>query len=87
MTEEIKPFYLLRKEDVSGISGTGIVAFGAVLPSGKVVMEWATYHRTLTIFENIEDVIKFHGHDSRTEVIFGQPEKPKKMKKKKNNLE
>lgn len=71
--DEVKTFYLLRKQDVSGVSGTGIVAYGAVLPSGKVIMEWCSFHSTLTIFANLEDLVKIHGHGEATEVIFGKP--------------
>lgn len=78
--ETIKEFYLLRKQDESGISGTGIVARGVVLPSGKVVMEWCTFHSSITIFSNIEDVNSIHGHHGKTEVIFGQPKKKKRTK-------
>jgi len=85
--DEVKTFYVFRKEDVSGVSGTGVVAYGAVLPSGKVVLEWCSFHSTMTIFNNLEDLMKIHGHEGATEVIFGKPPLPKKPKKKKDNLE
>ncbi len=87
VVDEVRTFYLLRKEDISGVSGTGIVAYGAVLPSGKVVMEWCSFHSTMTIFNNLEDLVKIHGHGDATEVKFGKPPMPKKMKKKIGSLE
>lgn len=43
------PFYLVRHQDVSGVSGTGIVAYGVVLPSGQAVMAWNSRFKTVTI--------------------------------------
>ena len=79
--DEVKTFYLLRKEDVSGVSGTGIVAYGAVLPSGRTIMEWCSFHSTITIFNNLEDLVKIHGHGEATEVIFGKPKVVVKVKR------
>jgi hypothetical protein len=33
-------FQLIRYEDESGVSGTGVVAVGVEFPSGYVQMEW-----------------------------------------------
>lgn len=81
--DQIKHFYLKRIEDVSGTSGTGIVARGVILPSGACVMEWLTFHSSICLYKNIEDVEKIHGHEGRTQVILGDPDKPKKLKTKK----
>lgn len=35
--DKFQEFYLQRNEDVSGTSGTGIVARGIVFPSGKAI--------------------------------------------------
>jgi hypothetical protein len=68
------PFFLLRHEDVSGTSGTGVVAYGVVLPSGKAVMEWNSRWQTITIFDSLQQVRRLHGHGGRTEVCLGFPE-------------
>lgn len=85
-TPLIKPFYLIRSEDVSGTSGIGIVAVGVVMPSGKCVMEWLSTETTDTIFESLEQIKRIHGHDGRTELKMGDvcfvPAKPKKKVKK-----
>lgn len=78
--ERIREFYLKRNVDVSGTSGTGIVARGVVLASGQCVMEWMTLHSSIAIYKNIDDVRLIHGHDGATEVIIGDPYK-KKVKK------
>lgn len=81
--EVIKEFYLLRVEDESGVSGTGVVARGCILPSGAVVMEWQTFHSSICYYKNISDVEQIHGHHGKTRVIMGPPEAPKKGKKNK----
>lgn len=80
--DTIKEFYLMRKKDVNGISGTGVIARGVILPSGKCVMEWQTIHPTITIFANIDEVKFLHGHEGATDVILGSPLKEKRKRKK-----
>jgi len=82
--DSIKHFYLKREVDVSGTSGTGIVARGVILPSGVAILEWLTFHTSLGIYKNIEDVEKIHGHGGATEVVLGDPPVPKVKRKKKN---
>ena len=84
MVEKIRHFYLERVEDVSGTSGTGIVAYGAILASGACVLEWLTFHSSIAIYKNIEDVEKIHGHEGRTRVIVGDPPNSRPKKKKGN---
>ena len=80
--EEFKEFYLQRNEDETGISGTGVVARGVVLPSGKAVLEWQTFHTSLALYNNIADVEAIHGHNGKTLVVMGSPEGKKSRKKK-----
>lgn len=72
---KLQEFYLLRKKDVSGVSGTGLVARGVVFPSHRCVVEWLMPHETLTIFDNIAQIQLIHGHDGKTELILGSPSK------------
>ncbi len=81
--DKIKHFHLKRHEDVSGTSGVGIVARGVVLPSGAAVLEWTTFHSSICIYKNIEDVEKIHGHDGKTEVVIGDPEPVRQGRKRK----
>ena len=66
----LKTFYLERKEDVSGVSGTGRVAIGAIYPSGRAVIEWLTESRSINIYESVSDVEKIHGHEGRTILVW-----------------
>lgn len=80
---EIRPFYLKREKDVTGTSGTGVVAIGAELASGKCVMEWRTKYYSLSVFNSISDIADIHGHKGHTKVIWGYPdEEVKKVKRK-----
>jgi hypothetical protein len=79
--DKIKHFYMERIVDVSGTSGTGIVARGVILPSGACVLEWLTFHSSIAIYKNIEDVEKIHGHSGATKVILGDPDEPKATRK------
>ena len=71
MGKLIQPFYLQRNEDVSGVSGTGIVAVGVVLPSGQAILEWQTQYHSLGIYDSLEALERIHGHDGATKVIMG----------------
>ena len=71
----MKTFELVRHVDTTGISGTGPVAEGVEFASGRVVVGWNPHTTlakvvTVVVFDSIEDVIKLHGHDGKTEVIW-----------------
>lgn len=85
MVDKFQEFYLQRNVDESGISGTGVVCRGVIFPSGKVIMEWQTFHSSLGFYANISDVETLHGHDGNTLVIMGTPPAPKKLTVAKKN--
>ena len=66
----MKTFKLVRKEDVSGVSGTGEVAEGVIFHDGQVALSWFGRHHTLEIAPNIDDVIAIHGHEGKTTVVY-----------------
>lgn len=72
-------FLLVRKNDVTGISGLGPVAEGIQFSDGQVALRWlAPYieatHRergvrpTTVIHESTDSVIALHGHNGATEI-------------------
>jgi len=72
-------FQLVRHEDESGVSGTGVVAVGAEFPSGYVEMEWLNTENDRVQTEmnghasypgGIDDLVEVHGHGGRTEVVW-----------------
>ena len=72
--QTVRPFYLLRSEDVSGISATRVVAVGMVFPSGRVVLEWSSRRKTLSIFASLAEIRRIHGHGGKTRICLGIPD-------------
>lgn len=70
----LKQFYLRRKDDESGISGTGIVATGVMYPSGMCIMEWLTPVKSIGHYHSIADLEAIHGHNGKTEVKWVEEE-------------
>jgi hypothetical protein len=63
-------FRLVRYHDVSGISGTGVVAHGVQMPDGFVALRWCVpgMPATWNLFDAIEHVELLNGHQGKTEV-------------------
>lgn len=66
----MRRFKLVRDEDPGGISGTGIVAEGVILTSGKAVLEWLTEWPTSVVWHDrgVESIEHVHGHNGRTHI-------------------
>jgi hypothetical protein len=66
------PFILERTEDVSGVSGIGIVAEGVEFTGGVVALRWLSDWPTSVVFHDkgIDSVVSVHGHDGRTRVVW-----------------
>lgn len=54
-----------RHDDVTGISGTGIIAFLLVLDHG-ILSFWDTGWHTVSWYPDLATVLDVHGHDGRT---------------------
>lgn len=78
MALKVKPLYLLRHEDQSGLSGTGVVAVGCQFPNGRIVFQWVSYRSSIEIYDSLENLIEIHGHEGKTEVVFGDCPSPNK---------
>ena len=63
-------FVLVRDEDLTGVSGTGVVAEGIVFTSGQVVINWLREPFSMGLYQSLEDVIFIHGHGGRTKLQF-----------------
>ena len=59
-------FELVRTEDVSGVSGTGVVAEGVVIHDGQVVMSWFGEYHTMEVSPSLRAIVNIHGHHGRT---------------------
>ena len=61
-------FILIRKVDVTGVSGTGYVAEGCEFSNGKVAVSWKGKHPTITAHDNLKSVETIHLHAGATEL-------------------
>ena len=68
----MRRFELVREKDISGVSGTGVVAQGVVFWDGAAAMRWfePAGHQSTSFYADIEDVIAIHGHSGATSVRF-----------------
>lgn len=69
----VRRFLLVRDVDVTGVSGTGVVAEGVEFTDGVVAVRWRAAGEggvkpTTVIHDGITSVIVLHGHDGRTRV-------------------
>jgi len=68
-------FRLNRLEDETGISGPGLVAYGAVFPNGKAVLAWCAPDRpqSVAVYDSLQDLYAIHvtPHGGKTCVEWG----------------
>jgi hypothetical protein len=63
-------FTLERDVDVSGISGTGVVADGAIWPDGTVSVRWRGERPSIVHWGHMGDVKAIHGHNGSTRIVL-----------------
>lgn len=61
-------FVLDRTADLTGVSGTGIVAEGIEFSDGSVAMRWIGDLSSIVIHASIDNVTAIHGHNGFTTV-------------------
>jgi hypothetical protein len=66
----VRRFQLVRSEDVSGVSGTGVIAQGVEFDDGHVAMRWLGKVKTTEEADAIADILIIHGHGGRTVVVW-----------------
>ena len=64
----MRRFVLYRREDVSGISGTGFVAEGVRFSDGAVALRWLRAPHTISVYPSVDALLAVHGHRGRTEL-------------------
>jgi hypothetical protein len=70
------PFVLVRDEDVTGVSGTGIVAEGVEFTGpdgvGVVALRWLSDWPTSVVFHDrgVDSVLAVHGHNGKTRLVW-----------------
>lgn len=67
-----RTFRLIRDVDVSGISGTGIIAEGVIFSDGQVSLHWVnTPYPTTTLHpQGLDSVMYVHGHGGKTRLVW-----------------
>src|SRR4051794_17896008 len=69
-----KRFVLYRREDATGVSGTGVVATGVVWSDGHAALRWkADDHEaasSTSVWTSIADLLRVHGHGGLSEIIY-----------------
>lgn len=64
-------FELHRDTDVSGVSGTGVVAEGFVFSDGVAVIHWLGQWNSTAVHEGgVEQVEHVHGHGGLTRLVW-----------------
>lgn len=71
-------FKLVRHTDVSGVSGTGVVAEGIEWSDGWVTVHWRGQYPSTVVWPDLDAVIAIHGHNGATAIVWddgpgGQP--------------
>ncbi len=66
----MKRFYLVRYEDESGVSGTGVIAEGVIFSNWHCHISWLTKHTSQGIYPNPDEMMNIHGHDGKTILVF-----------------
>lgn len=66
----MRRFTLVRHADVSGVSGTGVVAEGVEFAHGWVALCWVSRLTSMTFFWSVADVERIHGHEGMTEIVW-----------------
>jgi hypothetical protein len=66
----MRTFWMIRDEDVTGVSGTGVVAQGVEFDDKTVVIRWFGEDRSTVVWDSVEAAQRIHGHDGRTRFEF-----------------
>lgn len=65
-TSTSRRFVLVRDEDVSGTSGTGVVVEGIEWSDGSVSVHWLSQLACHSTYGNIKAMLAVHGHGAKT---------------------
>jgi hypothetical protein len=59
-----------RDTDVTGVSGTGLVAEGMQFSDGATVIHWLGDHPSTVVWPDISHVEAIHGHSGATRIVW-----------------
>ncbi len=66
----LRTFEFHRDADVTGYSGTGVVADGVTFDDGTTVVRWRGERRSTVTWASVEDAVAVHGHDGKTRLVW-----------------
>lgn len=66
--ERGRAFELVRNEDVSGVSGVGVIADGIQFHSGLVILHWQPPYESTVVWPSLDLLLGAHGHSGKTVV-------------------
>lgn len=66
----MRRFYVIRDEDVSGTSGTGLICEGFQASNGKVSLHWLGAYPSTTVWDSMEQATHIHGHGGLTRMVW-----------------
>lgn len=62
----MRRFLLIRDEDVTGVSGTGLIAEGVTFTTGRVVVHWLGRYQSIVIWDSVASLLAVNGHGEKT---------------------
>jgi hypothetical protein len=68
-------FLLDRLVDVSGVSGTGVVAEGVRWSDGTAALRWHGGWQTVSIWDSVDAVLAVHGNEGATVLRWLDPDR------------
>jgi len=66
----MRRFELHRDQDVSGVSGTGLVAQGVQFDDGTCALRWLGEHHSTAVYDDAVDIELIHGHGGATRMVW-----------------
>jgi hypothetical protein len=87
MKSNIRTFQVVRDEDVSGVSGVGVIAEGVLFSSGKVFVNWISMHKIVEMADSVAEWQAVHGHEGRTRIVWDDEAEDLEPEKKKTVLD
>lgn len=71
--DDLVLFAMYREEDESGVSGTGVVAYGVKwpAPNNRVTLAWvaAEGRTSVAVYDDLDTIKEIHGHGGKTKFI------------------
>lgn len=83
----MRTFHVVRDEDVSGVSGVGVIAEGVLFSNGKVFVNWLSMHKIVEMSDSMAEWQAVHGHEGKTKILWDDEVSTPEPEKKKTVLD